>query len=165
MSNFCPEWIFGVSCAITARDFLSTENSLNSIARKFASGLSENYKEIKFEEISETAEGILQFLSEINAGDEAVTYLDNYIYKRINFQNSGAPRKLSGMFSSALDPEKTKQYSFEQTIKVFRVTTFGIRNNTMPKAPGGWNISDVDEESMKWLKDLIEKPVDILDNF
>ena len=69
------------------------------------------------------------------------------------------------MFSSALDPEKTKQYSFEQTIKVFRVTTFGIRNNTMPKAPGGWNISDVDEESMKWLKDLIEKPVDILDNF
>ena len=27
----------------------------------------------------------------------------------------------------------------------------------MPKAPGGWNISDVDEESMIWLKDHIEK--------
>ena len=48
MSNYCPEWIFGVSCAITAKDFLSSENSLNSIARKFAAGLSEKYNEIKF---------------------------------------------------------------------------------------------------------------------
>ena len=53
MSNFCPEWIFGVCSAATAKDFLSSENSLNSISRKFASGLSEKYTEIKFEQISD----------------------------------------------------------------------------------------------------------------
>ena len=164
MSEFCPEWIFGVSCAETARDFLSSESSINSISRKFSKGLSERFKEVKFEELTETAEGILQFLSEINAGEEAVTYIDNYIYKRIHFLNSGAERKLSGMFSSALDPVKTREYGYENSVKVFRVTTFAIRNNTMPKAPAGWNISDVDNE-LGWLKELIEKPADILDGF
>ena len=47
MSDFCPEWIFGVSCGVTARDFLSSENSINSISRKFSKGLSERFKEIK----------------------------------------------------------------------------------------------------------------------
>ncbi len=163
MSQFCPEWIFGCSSAFCARGFLSTENSLNSIARKFATGLNQHYNEIKFEEISETAEGILQFLSEIEAGEDAVEYLDNYIYKRIHFLNNGFERKLSGMFSSALDPVKSKEYSVANTVKVFRVTTFGIRNNTMPKAPPGWSISDV--EDLDWLMELIQKPVDILDNF
>ena len=32
MSNFCPEWLYGVACGLTAKDFLSTENSLNSIS-------------------------------------------------------------------------------------------------------------------------------------
>ena len=50
MSNFCPEWLYGVSCGLTAKDF--PENSLNSISRKFASGLSEKFNEIKFEEIT-----------------------------------------------------------------------------------------------------------------
>ena len=62
MSNFCPEWLYGVACGLTAKDFLSTENSLNSISRKYASGLSEHFTEIKFEEITECAEQILQFL-------------------------------------------------------------------------------------------------------
>ena len=163
MSDFCPEWIFGVSCAVTARDFLSSENSINSISRKFSKGLSERFKEIKFEEITECAESILQFLNDINAGDEAVDYLNNYIYYRIGFKSNGAERKLSGMFSSALDPVKTKEYSFENTVKVFRVTTFAIRNNTMPKAPAGWNVTDIEE--LGWLKDLIEEPVSVLDSF
>ena len=163
MSNFCPEWIFGCCTAITARDFLSSDNSLNSIARKFATGLTEKYAEIKFEEISQTAESILQFLTEIEAGEEAVDYLNNYIYKRVNFQNNGAERKISGMFSSALDPVKTRDYGVENTTKVFRVTIFGIRNNTMQSAPPGWNILDV--EDLDWLKELIEQPINILDNF
>ena len=49
-------------------------------------------------------------------------------------------------------------------MKVFRVTTFAIRNNTMPKAPAGWSISDVGDD-LGWLKELIEKPADILDSF
>ena len=164
MSNFCPEWIFGVSAAYCAHGFLSSENSLNSVARKYADGLSENYNEIKFEELAETAEAMLQFLSEIEAGEEAVNYIDDYIYKRIHFLNNGNERKLSGMFASPLNPEKIQDYSVKASSKVFRATIFGIRNNTMPPAPPGWTISDVDE-GLGWFKELIEKPVDLLDNF
>ena len=142
---------------------LSSESSINSISRKFSKGLSERFKEVKFEEITECAETILQFLSDINAGDEAVDYLNNYIYYRISFKSNGSERKLSGMFSSALDGEKTKEYDTEKSTKVFRATIFAIRNNTISKTPAGWNINDV--EDIDWFGELIQQPVDILDSF
>ena len=67
------------------------------------------------------------------------------------------------MFASPLDPEKTRDYSTDKSSKVFRATIFGIRNNTMPKAPVGWNVTDIEE--LGWLKDLIEEPVSVLDSF
>ena len=163
MSNFCPEWIFGVSCALTAKEFLSSENSLNSIARKFSAGLSEKYSEIKFEEISECAEQILQFLSEIEANDVAVDYINDYIYRRVCFKSNGAERKISGVFSSDLDPTKEREYNSKNTLKFFRATIFGIRNDTIQKMPAGWEIGDV--EDLDWFKELVQKPTDILDNF
>ena len=49
MTQYCPEWIFGICSAATAKEFLSSENSLNSVSRKFAQGLSEKFTEIKLE--------------------------------------------------------------------------------------------------------------------
>jgi hypothetical protein len=74
MPNFCPEWVFGICAAKTSADFLSSNNSINMIAKKFASGLSEHYDEIKFEEIAETSEAILGFLSEVNAGEKLLIF-------------------------------------------------------------------------------------------
>ena len=163
---YCPEWLFGCSAAYTAKGFLSSESSLNGIARKFSKGLSEKYKEINFEELSETAEGILQFLSEIEAGEEAVNYIDQYIFKRIYYLNNGSERKLSGLFASPTNPEKTKEYAVQKSVKVFRATVFGVRNDTMPKAPPGWNINELkDNDNLNWYVDLVLKPVDITDNF
>ena len=79
MANFCPEWVFQVCAAKTASDFLSSNNSLNMIAKKFASGLSVHFNEVKFEEICETAEAILGFLSEVDAGEESVNFINDYI--------------------------------------------------------------------------------------
>ena len=124
MSNFCPEWLYGVSCGLTAKDFLSTENSLNSISRKYASGLSEHFNEIKFEEITECAEQILQFLSEIEASDEATNYIDRYIYRRVCFKANGAERKISGVFSSALDPIKRKRISNKKVLQKYSEQQF-----------------------------------------
>ena len=163
MSNYCPEWIYSISCALTAKEFLSSENSLNSIARKFSVGLSENYSEIKFEEISECAEHILQFLSEIEANEKAVDYIDDYVYRRVSFTSSGSERKISGMFSSDLNPTKNVEYKNKETVKIFRATIFGIRNDTVTKMPPGWQVNDVEE--LDWFKELIEKPTNILDNF
>ncbi len=163
MTQFCPEWIVGICCASTAKEFLSSENSLNSISRKFSKGLSEKYNEIYFEEISACAEEILQFLSEIEANDEAVKYLDSYIYRRMCFKSSGTERKISGMFSSELDPIKTNDYSVKNVTKIFRATIFAIRNDTVTDMPPGWTYENV--EDLGWLKDLLDSPTNILDNF
>ena len=163
MTQFCPEWIFGVCSAATAKEFLSSENSLNSISRKFSEGLSEKFNEIKYEEITACAEEILQFLSDLEANEDAVNYIDSYIYRRMCFKNSGAERKISGMFSSELDPVKTNDYSGKNVAKVFRATIFAIRNNTLSDKPPGWSFEDV--ENLDWLKDLLNKPTNLLDNF
>ena len=80
MSKYCPEWIFGVFAAQTSKEFLSSNSSIASVARKYSNAISEKYNEVKFEEIMDVAEKILQFLSEINAGEEAVTYINDYIH-------------------------------------------------------------------------------------
>ena len=163
MSNFCPEWIFAACCSLTAKEFLSSENSLNSISRKFADGLSEKYNEIKFEEITACAQEMLQFLSDLEANEDAVNYIDRYLYRRICFKSTGAERKISGMFSSELDPVKTNDYSVKNVRKVFRATLFALRNNTVKDMPPGWTYEDV--EGLDWVKDLFNKPTNILDNF
>ena len=163
MSQYCPEWIFGICSAATAKEFLSSENSLNSISRKFSESLSEKFKEIKFEEITACAEEILQFLSDLEANEDAVNYIDSYIYRRMCFKSSGAERKISGMFSSELDPVKTNDYSGKKVAKIFRATIFAIRNHTLEDMPPGWSYEDV--EGLDWFKDLLNKPTDILDNF
>jgi hypothetical protein len=159
VSNFCPEWIFGVCSAQTGKDFLSSNNSINSISKKFSEGLSDKYSQIKFEEILDSSEQILQFLSEINAGEEAINYINDYIHFRVNFESSGSIRKLSGLFSSSFDGNKVKEYNTQDTLKVFKATIFSIRNNALPKSTPGWVITD--KEDIDWLGELFEKEVDI----
>ena len=137
MSKYCPEWIFGVFAAQTSKEFLSSNNSIAAVARKYSNAISDKYNEVKFEEIMDVAEKILQFLSEINAGEEAVTYIDDYIHYRVNFEASGSERKLTGMFSSAFDPEKIKDYHSDKSFKVFKATVFSTREHASPCATAG----------------------------
>ena len=155
MSKFCPEWIFGIFAAQTSKEFLSTNNSIAAVSRKYSNAVSERYNEVKFEEIMDLAEKILQFLSDINAGEEAVTYIDDYIHYRVNFEASGSERKLSGMFSSAFDPEKIKDYNSDKSFKIFKATVFSIRNEALPKATPGWLITDV--EDIDWIGEVFNE--------
>ena len=75
MSKYCPEWIFSILAAQTSKEFLSSNNSIAAISRKYSKAINEKYNEVKFEELMDLAENILQFLSEIEAGEEAVTTL------------------------------------------------------------------------------------------
>ena len=161
MSNFCPEWVFAVCCAKTASDFLSTNNSINMISKKFSKELSDRYNEIKFEEITDTAERILQFLSEVNAGDEAINFINDFIYYRATFNSNGTLRKISSMFSSAFDGEKIKDYNNEKTQKIFRATVFSQRNGVYEKSSPGWTINDI--EDIDWLGELFDMSPDIID--
>ena len=155
MSKFCPEWIFGIFAAQTSKEFLSTNNSIAAVSRKYSNAISERYNEVKFEEVLDIAEKILQFLSDINAGEEAVTYIDDYIHYRVNFEASGSERKLSGMFSSAFDPEKIKDYNSDKSFKIFKATVFSIRNEALPKATPGWLITDV--EDIDWIGEVFNE--------
>ena len=155
MSKFCPEWIFGIFAAQTSKEFLSSNNSIGAVSKKYSKAISEKYNEVKFEEVMDLAEKILQFLSEINAGEEAVTYIDDYIHYRVNFEASGSERKLSGMFSSAFDAEKIKDYDSDKSFKIFKATIFSIRNNALPKATPGWLITDV--EDIDWIGEVFNE--------
>ena len=155
MSKFCPEWIFAIFSAQTSKEFLSTNNSIAAVSRKYSNAISERYNEVKFEEVMDLAEKILQFLSEINAGEEAVTYLDNYIHYRVKFEANGSDRKLSGMFSSAFDPQKIRDYSSDKCFKIFKATVFSIRNDALPKATPGWSITDVDD--IDWIGEVFNE--------
>jgi hypothetical protein len=158
LSKYCPEWIFSSCSAETARVYLSSNNSIISVAKKFATVLSEKYNEIRFEEIVDVAEQILHFLSEIKAGEEAVKYLNDYIHYRVNYEATGSERKLSGIFSSAFDGDKIKDYSSPISLKIFRATTYSIRSNTIPAAVPGWLITD--KEDIDWLGEVFEQEVD-----
>jgi len=159
MSKYCPEWIFSIFAAQTSKEFLSSNNSIAGISRKYSKAISERYNEVKFEEIMDVAEKILQFLSEINAGEEAVNYINDYIHYRVNFESSGSERKLSGIFSSAFNPEKNKDYNSDKCFKIFKATVFSIRNDAFPKATPGWVITDV--EDIDWIGDVFNQEPDI----
>ena len=161
MSEFCPEWVFGVCCAKTAHDFLCTNNSINMLSKKFSNELSEHYNEIKFEEVTDCAEKLLQFLSDVGAGEEAVVLLNDYIYYRTKFSSNGGERKIKSMFSSAFDGNKIKDYDSIKTLKIFKATIFSIRNGVYEKATPGWKITDV--EDIDWLGEIFEKDVDVSD--
>ena len=82
--------------------------------------ITERYNEVKFEEIMDVAENPSIFI-EINAGEEAVNYINDYIHYRVKYESSGSERKLSGMFSSAFDPEKIKDYNSDKCFKILRL--------------------------------------------
>ncbi|MDB0048669.1 hypothetical protein N9F60_01705, partial [Alphaproteobacteria bacterium] len=130
-----------------------------AVSKKYSKAICEKYNEVKFEEVMDLAEKILQFLSEINAGEEAVTYIDDYIHYRVNFEGSGSERKLSGMFSSAFDAEKIKDYDSDKSFKIFKATIFSIRNNALPKATPGWLITDV--EDIDWVGEVFNEEPDL----
>lgn len=159
MSKFCPEWIFSIFSAQTSKEFLSSSNSIVGISKKYASAINERYNETKFEEIVELSEKILQFLSDINAGEEATDYLHNYVHYRVKYEHGGGERKLSGMFSSAFDGTKIKEYDTDKCLKVFRATIFSIRNDAFPKASPGWVITDV--EDIDWIGDVFNQEPEI----
>ena len=155
MSNFCPEWIFSICSAKSASDFLSFNLPLMSIGKKFSNKLSEHYDPIKFEEIVDSAEKILHFLSEINASEEAVTLMNDFIYVKSNLNVNGSSRKIKSIFSSEFNGTKNQEYGGDKTIKIFKANIFSIRNNVLPNAPPGWTITDTPD--IDWLGNVSEE--------
>ena len=69
MSKFCPEWVFSSSVANVAGGFLTGSAPITIFANQHANEINQHYSEIKSEIFEESATKILEFLSEIEAGE------------------------------------------------------------------------------------------------
>ena len=159
-NKFCPDWIFNLCVARSAYEFIVSDLPIKAYAKKYATGLSEQYFEIKAEEIENEAEYILRFLVEINS-EESDQLLNNFAYFCLKYSQSGSKRKLKGLFGSAFDPIKEKKYQEKNTLKNFRAYVFGLRSGVSEKPSAGWNI--LEEEGLEFLKELLEKEANLSD--
>jgi len=161
---FIPSWIFDISCIRTASEFLSSEMAIEAFGKKYAVGLAKLYKEpVAAEIFVEVAQSLLEFLAEIEAGDQAVELLTNFTYFRLYNEGVNRPRKMKSMFGSIEDSAKTKEYDPTGTVKSFRAYVFGLRSDTVPKAPHGWSLEN--DEHIEKIKPLLEESVSLLDMF
>ncbi len=157
----CPAWIFDIAVARASGEFLASEMELEAFAKKYSEGLSAEYEIIPLEVIAETGMLMLQFLSEIEAGEIATELLDGFCYFRLMNEGVGRPRRQKPLFGGLEDSVKTAEINGEATVKGFKAYVFGLRSNTVPKAPPGWRLEDCD--SVPKLAELAGKKVSLLD--
>ena len=158
--KYCPGWIFNLCVTRAAYDFITSDLPIKSYAKKYAFGLSEQYAEIKTEEIEAEAENVLRFLVEINA-EESDQLLNNFVFFSLKYVHNGSKRKLKGLFGSAFDASKAKEYFEKVTLKAFKAYVFGLRSGVSEKPSPGWDITE--EEDLDFLGDLVKKEANIAD--
>ena len=157
--SYAPDWIFDISIVRTAGEFLSLTQPMDSLAKKYATGLSEIYREVYFEEILEPAEEILRFLSDVKAQHMAVELLKDFSFFRLYYVNPRKKRKLKPLFGTLEAPDKKKEYSSEKTIKSFKAYVFALRSKTVPQSPSGWAIEN--DETLNRFRELINSKVGV----
>ena len=132
---FCPSFIFEMASARAAAEFLGEEFGLEAFSGKYAEGLGSRYSEVDQDSLHQAAEGMIQFLSEIEAGENAVELLHSFVYFRLYFEGPGRPRKMKPMFGSIEDPVKQKEHSIEAATKAFRAFVLGCAQTLFPTPP------------------------------
>ena len=151
----------GIVTAQTAMDYLSGSSPIDSIARKYARGLSSEYNEVHSGYISSIAESKLRTLSEIEAAENATLILNAYIFRRFKYHRDNKPRKITGMFKSEFSGVKIPLPEEKEMVKMFKAFIFSIRSNVYNYAPTSWSI--MEEPEAGWLGELVAEPASVFD--
>ena len=160
MANNCPDWIFDISCARASILFLSQSHPLLSSGKHFCQLLNADYDNLDPNIVSDLAEQMIRFLNEVDAGEEAVPFLDGFIYFRLNYESTTKPRNLKPMFGN---PEAgVVKASHIDVLKRFKAYVFGLRSNNSPIPPPGWNMAR-DSENLKNVNALVTTIINPLD--
>lgn len=160
---FLPTFVFDIFCSRVAKEYvLGSISSPDAYAIKYAEGVSEEYDEVSKTLYIGAATEIIQFLSEIEAGEDSIFYLDSFAYNRLHYSNINVERKMKPLFGTILDPMKEEEYKADITVKNFKAFVFNLRSDPSKKAPAGWEITE--EEHLAKFKELFEKPVSIFDD-
>jgi hypothetical protein len=161
---FIPGWVFEIAIMRTASEYFSSEVGIEAFGKKYAQGLAAIYKETLPPEVFvETAQQIIEFLAEIEAGEQAVSILNDFCYFRLYNEGVNRPRKMKSMFGTIEDAAKTKETNPQESQKSFRAYVFGLRSDTVSKAPSGWSLEK--DDHIDKLKPLLEESVSLLDLF
>ena len=160
---FLPAFLFDIFCSRVAKEFiLGNTSSIDGYAKKYGEGVGEEYAEVSEALYVGAASEIMQFLSEIEAGEDSVFYLDSFAYNRLYFSNINVERKMKPLFGTILDPMKEEEYKADVTVKNFKAFVFNLRSDPSKKAPAGWEITE--DEHLAKFKELFEKTVSIFDD-
>ena len=161
--NFCPKWVFEASCVAACADFISRQIDLNTVSKSYSTVLSEFYQPLAPEEISGVIELTVRFLDELDAGEASVPMLSGFCYNKINFEQPNKARKLKGIFGSADEAVKVREYGAEGAVKSFKAYVYSLRNDVVGLAPAGWKLADVkDSDVFQKLSNQTISPLDFL---
>ena len=159
-AKYCPRWIFNLSVAYTAFDFITSDLPIKAYAKKYSKGLSKHYGEIKPLEIESSAEALLRFLVEINA-ENSDELLNAFVYFCLKYNSDGSKRKIKGLFGSAFDAAKEIKFSELDCLKTFKAYVFGLRSGVTYKPSAGWDIND--EENIDILIEIVKTEATLSD--
>jgi len=156
----CPDWIFDIVSTRTCILFLTSSHPLEMSANLFCQTLNQNYDASEPKGVSEVAEHMVRFLSEVNAGEEAVLFLNDFIYFRLNYETKTKKRNLKPLFGNP--EEGTAQASHSDALKRFKAYVFGLRSNNSPTPPPAWDMVD-NAASLPTVKTLLQTSINPLD--
>jgi hypothetical protein len=103
---------------------------------------------------------MVRFLSEINAGEEAVIFLNDFIYYRMNYETKTKTRNLKPLFGNP--EEGATQASHSDALKRFKAYVFGLRSNNSPTPPPAWDMVD-NAAPLPIVKALLQTSINPLD--
>ena len=156
----CPDWIFDIVSTRTCVLFLASSHPLGMSANLFCETLNQNYDAIEPKSVAEVAEQMARFLSEINAAEEAVVLLNDFIYFRMNYETKTKNRNLKPLFGNP--EEGAAQASHSDALKRFKAYIFGLRSSNSPTPPPAWNMAD-NADQLPIVKTLVQTSINPLD--
>ena len=162
MPDKCPDWIFDILNARVCTQFLSDSHPLEMSSNHFVDQLASSYSAVDPKLVAETAEYMVRFLSEVDAGEEAVNVLNDFVYFRMNYETTTKKRNLKPLFGNPEDGVAIIKH-FEG-LKRFKAYVFGLRSNNSPTPPPGWDAAR-NAENLPIVLKLVSTSINPLDLF
>ena len=134
---------------------------LDLLSRKYGKELSEKYDEINPIQMADISEDIVRILAEIEAGSDAVNYVNGFIYFIVNFETIGKVRSRKLLLGDIFDGEKDLRYDDKIIVRSFKAYMYSLRSGAVPSAPSGWKLDQ--EKDIEFLKEIAEKEFSIFD--
>ena len=160
MAGKCPEWIFDITCSRVCIQFLSESHPLELSSRMFCEQLSRNYNPVDLKFVAELSEYMARFLNEINAGQDAVVFLNQFIYYRLNYESNTKIRNLKPLFGNVEDGVAEAKHNM--SMKRFKAYVFGLRSNNSPTPPPGWDVIK-NTDNLPLIRELVSTCINPLD--